>query len=100
MQELEEEEEKDIQEDSPVEDGKDLAYWRALAKRLRKKLKRTNQDKEDISAEFEDERQRLNNCIRVVENDLSFYRQIAEKFMNDSDLAALKDVSVLDFEKR
>ena len=100
MHELEEEEQKDVQEDSPVEEGKDVAYWRSLAKRLRKKLKQAIQDKQDINAEFEDERQRLNNCIRVVENDLSFYKQVAEKFMSESDLAALRESSTLDFEKR
>ena len=35
-----------------------------------------------------------------MEGNLSFYRQIAEKFLSDSDLAALKDSSTFDYEKR
>ena len=38
--------------------------------------------------------------MRVVENELSFYKQIAEKFLNESDLAALREASSLDYEKR
>lgn len=58
------------------------------------------QDKKDLSSEFEDERQRLNECIRNMEGNLSFYKQIAEKFLSESDLAALKDSSNFDYEKR
>lgn len=35
-----------------------------------------------------------------MEGNLSFYRQVAEKFLSDSDIAALKDASTFDFEKR
>lgn len=35
-----------------------------------------------------------------MEGNLSFYKQIAEKFLSDSDLAALKDSSTFDYEKR
>ena len=32
-----------------------------------------------------------------MEGNLSFYRQIAEKFLSDSDIAALKDASKFDY---
>ena len=35
-----------------------------------------------------------------MEGNLSFYRQVAEKFLSDSDIAALKDASTFDFQKR
>lgn len=35
-----------------------------------------------------------------MEGNLSFYQQIAEKFLSESDLAALKDQSTFDYEKR
>ena len=57
-------------------------------------------DKKDISQQFEDERERLNDTIRGIEGDLSFYKQVADKFMSESDLAALKNTSSYDFEKR
>lgn len=53
-----------------------------------------------MGQQFEDERERLNDTIRNIEGNLSFYKQIADKFMSESDMAALKDSSSYDFEKR
>lgn len=63
-------------------------------------MKNAVKDKKDLSEEFEEERERLNECIRNLEGNLSFYKQISEKFLSESDLAALKDSSTFDFEKR
>jgi hypothetical protein len=41
------------------------------------KLKNVIQDKKDLGQEFEEERERLNECIRNFEGNLSFYKQIA-----------------------
>ena len=61
------------------------------------KLKNVIQDKKDLGQEFEEERERLNECIRNFEGNLSFYKQIAQKFLSESDISALKDVSTFDF---
>lgn len=99
LRELEQEQKKDLDEnEAEAEDKKeDINYWKNLAKRLKKKLKASIQDKKDQSEEFEDERERLNECIRNMEGNLSFYKQIAEKFLSESDLAALLDQSKFDY---
>lgn len=68
-----------------------------MARRLKKKLRASILDKKDQNEEFEDERERLNECIRNMEGNLSFYKQIAEKFLSESDLASLLDQSNFDY---
>lgn len=100
LRELEQEEKNDLDENEAEDKKEDISYWRNLAKRLKKKLKSSIQDKKDQSEEFEDERERLNECIRNMEGNLSFYKQIAEKFLSESDLAALMSQSTFDYQTR
>ena len=97
IHQLEQEEKKDLDENESEDKKEDITYWKNLARRLKKKLKASIQDKKDQSEEFEDERERLNECIRNMEGNLSFYKQIAEKFLSESDLAALLDQSKFDY---
>ena len=75
-------------------------YWRALTVKLRNKLKNAIQDKKDVCKEFEQEREDLNKTIRDMEGDLSFYRQLVEKFISEGEIAILKENSSYDEEKR
>ena len=47
VQEIEQEEEKDLDENEAEDKKEDINYWRNLAKKLKRKLKSTVQDKKD-----------------------------------------------------
>ena len=53
VQEIEQEEEKDLDENEAEDKKEDINYWRNLAKKLKRKLKSTVQDKKDQCQQFE-----------------------------------------------
>lgn len=50
-------------------------------------------DKADIQREFEVDREDLNKTIRILEGELSLYRQITEKFLSPEQVKTLRENS-------